>query len=373
MITHYEYTGPENEEWNFEPTELGKINLIVGASGSGKTRFLNTLFNFASTMVTGDPFRSGKWKISIQTEGHDYYYEYRGLSRISDAKPKNTIDRELMKRKEDGEDSILVDRTADTFNILGQTLPKIDPSRPSITLFAENPEIIPLYRMFAHIMRRNFHDDALKQAISLQNINEEFIRQLNYKPTLDDFWDGQLTVNTKIYFFREYFKDLYEKTVRLFMQIFPTIKDVKVEFSNLKPIPVPIPIFFVKERGVTKWIPLHELSSGMQKVLLIITDILSLPGDCIYIIDEYENSLGINSIDFLPELLLEHGGDNQFIITTHHPHLINSMPMENWLVFNRKGSAVRIKSGRDLEEKYGRSKQKAFIKLINDPFYNEVA
>ena len=108
-----------------------------------------------------------------------------------------------------------------------------------------------------------------------------------------------------------------------------------------------------------------------KKVLLIITDILTLPKGSIYLIDEYENSLGINAIDFLPSFLIDNGGNNQFFITTHHPYLINSMPIKHWRVFNRTGSSVSIKDGRDLEGKFGKSKQKAFIQLINDPFYSD--
>ena len=110
----------------------------------------------------------------------------------------------------------------------------------------------------------------------------------------------------------------------------------------------------------------------MQKVLLIIADIITLPKGSIYIIDEYENSLGINAIDFLPEFLDAHGTDIQFLITTHHPYLINSMPMKKWRVFHRNGSRVSIKDGAEFEEKYGKSKQKAFVQLINDPFYTDI-
>jgi hypothetical protein len=102
---------------------------------------------------------------------------------------------------------------------------------------------------------------------------------------------------------------------------------------------------------------------------VIISDIVSLPEGAIYIIDEYENSLGVNAIDFLPQFLLDYGEKVQFLITTHHPYLINSMPIKSWRVFHRKGSRVVIKNGAEFETKYGKSKQQAFVQLLNDPFY----
>jgi len=133
-----------------------------------------------------------------------------------------------------------------------------------------------------------------------------------------------------------------------------------------------MPIFYVKESGVKNHIYLPNLSSGMLKVLLIVTDILTLPDDAIYIIDEYENSLGENAIDFLPALLLEQQGNKQFLITSHHPYLINKIPVSNWYVLCRTGAKVEIKYGKELEKRYGRSSQKSFIQLINDPFFNNL-
>jgi len=102
-------------------------------------------------------------------------------------------------------------------------------------------------------------------------------------------------------------------------------------------------------------------------------DMFTLPDKTIYMIDEYENSLGINAINFLPEFLDDHGGDRQFILTTHHPYLINKVPISNWLVFSRKGSKVTIRQGDELKAKYSSSAQEAFTQLINDPAYFEHA
>ncbi len=114
---------------------------------------------------------------------------------------------------------------------------------------------------------------------------------------------------------------------------------------------------------------LHDLSSGMQKVLLIITDIITLPNNSIYIIDEYENSLGINAINFLPDFIISNGKDSQFITTSHHPYLINNIPVTDWQIFSRCGSTVTVKGGNELIGKYNKSKQDAFIQLMNDPAY----
>lgn len=132
-----------------------------------------------------------------------------------------------------------------------------------------------------------------------------------------------------------------------------------------------VPAFCIKEKRVDDWIPMREWASGMKKVLLILTDVFTMADGAIYLIDEYENSLGINAIDFFPAFLTQVEKEIQFIITSHHPYIINDIPPEHWLIFNRRGSQVKIRYGKENAELFGRLKQERFIQLINDPFYKE--
>jgi hypothetical protein len=50
----------------------------------------------------------------------------------------------------------------------------------------------------------------------------------------------------------------------------------------------------------------------------------------------------------------------------------NNIPVQNWLVFHRQGTRVKIQYGKDNIDAYGVSKQKRFIQLINDPFYKGI-
>ena len=165
------------------------------------------------------------------------------------------------------------------------------------------------------------------------------------------------------------FEDIYSEICENFISTFPFVK--RVDIKKLESPFGLVPIFCLKEQNVNDWIPISEMSSGMQKVLFMLTDICSLPNGSIYFIDEYENSLGMNAINFLPEFLAEHQEKIQFFITSHHPYLINNIPVDNWYLCYRQGQNISIKYGRELVERYGKSKQKAFINLINDNIYTE--
>lgn len=363
MISSFYYNGRPFDEWEFQDTKLNGVNLLVGASGSGKTRYLNSIFNISSSIVQGQPFRAGHWDLAVKTDEYEYLWKYDG--------GENQIQREIVARKRidsQGKFENLIDRTSDTFSFCGDKLPRLQRDRPGITLLKEEGKIAPLYETFSKVQIRKFHDEGLRDALSLQDVSQELSNLSNSEDGILTLWKQQLTLSAKMFLLRERFPEQYSLAVTTFQQVFPSIKKCDMTIQS----PGQVPIFFIKEEKINRNIPVLELSSGMQKVLLIIADIITLPKGSIYIIDEYENSLGINAIDFLPEFLDDYGTEIQFLITTHHPYLINNMPMKTWRVFHRNGSSVSIKDGKEFEERYGKSKQKAFVQLINDPLYTGV-
>lgn len=363
MISSFYYNGRPSHEWEFQDTKLNGVNLLVGASGSGKTRYLNSIFNISSSIVQGQPFGPGHWDLAVKTDEYEYLWEYDG--------GENQIQREIVARKRiDSQEEFenLIDRTSDAFSFCGDKLPRLQRDRPGITLLKEEGKIAPLYETFSKVQIRRFHDEGLRDALQLQDVSQKLSNLSNSEDGILTLWKQQLTLSAKLFFLSEKFPERYSLVVETFQQVFPSIKKCDM---TIQP-PGQVPIFFIKEEKINIDVPLPELSSGMQKVLLIITDIITLPKGSIYIIDEYENSLGINAIDFLPEFLADYGTDIQFLITTHHPYLINNMPMKTWRIFHRDGSSVSIKDGKEFEERYGKSKQQAFIQLINDPFYTGV-
>ena len=75
----------------------------------------------------------------------------------------------------------------------------------------------------------------------------------------------------------------------------------------------------IKEEN-TGWIRQEHLSSGMFKTLMFMTQMNILSGRCVILMDEVENSLGLNCIDILWDELKRFDRDDQFIITTHHSY-----------------------------------------------------
>lgn len=380
MINSYYFKDPGGRGWEFQDVELDRINLFVGASGSGKTKFLNTLFNLARFFVHGDRFRAGHWKFTICSQEFEYMVEFDSVTDSeSDIKEGHLINKEIVNRRPLGsnkEFEVLIKRTPTKFVFEDKELPKLQLDKPGITMLKEEESIQPLYKLFTRIKRRYFHDKALSSSIAAEPIHPNEIAEFEEGNNLDALFNKDNTLNKNMFLLKKYYPSVYNIVISNFKELFPTITKCDIrsseELISHLPTSALLPVFCIKEKYVKDWLPLHTLSSGMQKVLLIMVDLITLPDDSIYIVDEYENSLGINAIDFLPNFLIEANSTAQFIITTHHPYLINNMPVKSWRIFSRRGAKVSIRIGEELEEKFGKSKQKVFTQLINDPLYTGV-
>lgn len=88
----------------------------------------------------------------------------------------------------------------------------------------------------------------------------------------------------------------------------------------------------------------------------------------VILIDEIENSLGVNCIDILGELTASERG-LQYIITSHHPYIINNVPMSRWKVVGKKDNKVSVRSASELG--LAPSKHEAFMELLQSDLFKD--
>lgn len=369
-ILTYEYRDVDAGHWRFSRTAFSRINLLVGDTSTGKTRLLNTLFSLGRFAVSKE-YKRGCWDIVFEQDGTTY----RWLLETEAQEAGDTVIKDCVWRVEGEAQIPVVERSKDSFRLDGKDMPKLATDQSSISLLQNEDLIEPIYRGFASMMRRQFSYDALSRAASFQSIPLQLLEEVERKKDTKEIFTSDLTLSATLFLLSKYYPAQFSSICDYYRSVFPFITKIAVlDLSDVnKNVAVPgrVPVLGIKERNVDDWITLDQFSSGMQKVLLILTDIHLIPEGGIYLIDEYENSLGINAIEFLPTYLLELEKDVQFFITSHHPYIINQIPVSNWYVFHRKGSEVTIRFGDELVDRFGRSKQKAFIQLINDPFFTE--
>lgn len=351
--------------WDIEEISLKRNNLLVGVSGSGKSRLLNSIWNVGNFIST-DNFRDGVWDIRFKIDEDVYHWTLHSETKDE----KNTILSEQLTRSFNSNEDIIFSRDENNITFMGDKLPKLPKEKTAIFMLKDEDVIAPVYEGFGKIYRRSFFGPDLMDACSIAEAPRNISDKNSYQKLKYDLH----FINLKLYFLHKYDKPKYETITSEFKSIFPAIENIS--FSETSPPnsrPGIYPVTTFTEKNIRAPIYLHDLSSGMQKVLMIISDIITLKDDSIYIIDEYENSLGLNAINFLPDFIGSYGKKIQFIITSHHPYLINKMPVDDWILFTRNGSNVKITSGESFREKYKESHQDMFMQLINDPLYNGIS
>lgn len=373
-ILTYEAVGGPQSDLHFSIINFSKLNLIVGASASGKTRLLNTIFNGALQAVHGNKIFIGSW---------DYKFEhqkqiYRWTITTGPSENEETIvqNEKLIKINEEEEiDEVLIERSPTKFMYFGRDLPKLTANQSSIFLLKEDDLIKPIHLGFSSILRRSFAGDELEREGMYEIVPKGFIKKIEKSKNIFDLFGSGLQLNGKLYILSKYFENVYQRICREFINIFPFVSEVHMETAERFGLSIPgiAPVFSIQEKYIkNKLIPLNQLSSGMKKVLLVLADLFTMPKEGgIYLIDEYENSLGINAINFFPSIFNEVDIEHQYIITSHHPYIIGNVPIKDWIILHRKGIEITAKQGSELENRFEKSKQKAYVQLINDPFYTD--
>ncbi|MGD1715765.1 AAA family ATPase [Dapis sp. BLCC M172] len=98
----------------------------------------------------------------------------------------------------------------------------------------------------------------------------------------------------------------------------------------------------MKEKGVSNWILPPHISSGMFKTLMYISELYLSPEGSVILIDEFEKSLGVNCLDSVTDLILENPR-LEFIITSHHPYIINNIGNKYWKIVTHQGNIITVK------------------------------
>ena len=359
--------------WVFPNTKLDRVNLIVGDSGAGKTRFLNTLSNFAKQATADSVSFSGDWTVVFTIGSKQYQWDL-----VVDENPKSEekiVSREILSVKIAGVFQTILSRDGNSFTYGETKLPKLSRNMTSISLLKDEDDISSINAAFKRVQTRRFFTSELSENFAYYSLPTGVVEKHMSAKDLDLLLRDPIGFQNKIFILEQLFPQKYKDLLEFYKEVFPFVKEFSFQMlsdvSNAPKLPFRTRAFCFKEQSLDRWIPVNDISSGMQKVFLLALDVYLMPEGGIMLIDEYENSLGVNAINFFPDLLIDSDFECQFILSSHHPYLINRIPIDSWLVFHRKGVDVSIKSGKELKEKFGKSRQLYFTQLLNDPFYNE--
>ena len=376
-IQSFHYIDRE-ENWEIEQISFKNLTLLVGASGVGKTRILQSISNM-QRIAKGIPMNGVEWKMEFSIENDNYTWEGRFelrekgfLNIISDDDDENNSIQKpnLLFEKITVNNTLIVNKEDTILNYRGEisNLP-LSSEQSALVLFNKDPFIKNAQKEFKKILFSDYTDSA-KGMHKVRAMDDKVLTQ--YK-TLDDIRNSEEELLTKFYWIFKKNKKTFKQVKEDFIQVFPQVENLKIEpleiFKNAN-VPISLrltPFIQFKEKDMNDWIPIMGMSAGMYRSLIHIIELYLSADGTIILVDEFENSLGVNCIDELTNEIKAASNRIQFIITSHHPYIINSISYNDWKIVTRKAGKVFTQNVTDFN--FHKSKHDAFLQLINLPEY----
>lgn len=339
------------------------ITLLVGLSGVGKTRILNAI-EYSLKLAVNKNLRLEPYNTTLcfQIGEEVYVWSYR----IQQDHTEDIFESKEIKyffayeKLQNIKGDILMQRTSDTIQVTGYDkvpTPKKDESL--LVQYSEDAFVKPIISEMLKLYPIEIEMDV-RGAIAQESFNmfkakiKESFKE-NEKQPFEKF--SHLPVPLKIYITKKYYPQMYA-------QIFSAVKELFMEINSIDIVEDPDrEIYMVAIDVYGKRLLQHEISNGMLKTIYYIVELITMSKNSLVLIDEFENGLGVNCIDVLAELLLGERRDLQFVITSHHPKIINQISNKKWKIIERDIATVKNFTA----EEYGimHSQHDAYFNLIN--------
>jgi predicted ATPase len=356
--------------WKLQTTLFSNLTLLVGVSGVGKTQILNSIWQL-TRIADGKSVNGVKWNVLFETKaGQEYQWcgEYESKPLLDeeyidepDEEIRNKSKIETEKLILNGENIVVRERSE--IRLKGVLTPKLSPTESVLSILSEEEEISPARNSFKRIIRSDFSNN---RRILFSRMPSEYEKMAKCGCSLEEIQESSLDSSLKVGLLYSCVPEIFEQIKARYIDIFPQVEDVRFEKSKERSIffsSAASPNLEIKEKGVQGWIEQRKISSGMFKTFMHLSEMYLWPSGTVVLIDEFENSLGVNCINFLTEDILEGNRRLQFIVTSHHPYIINNISPKFWKLVTRQGGIVTTHDSTDLQ--LSNSHHSAFIQLIN--------
>lgn len=338
------------------------VTLLVGLSGAGKTQILNAVEYSLNLAVRKDVIlRPYDVSMGIYIDGVNYEWSYKIDSVKKDILILENQDKYCFayeKLVRDG--NIVFERNGDSINVVGYD--KVPQPKRDESLLSQYSEDKKFEKLIAGI--RKLYSVEIELAVR-GGISTENFSRLKAKVTdtlkRDENTEfkvfSHLPAAVKIYIAKHYYQDLYIKIFEAVKELFMEIEDIDVIEDEEREL------YLVAIQVYGEKLLQNDISNGMLKTIYYIVELFTMSEDSLVLIDEFENGLGVNCIDLLADLLLYARTDLQFIITSHHPKIINGIEKSRWKIVDRNAKTVKNCDSEDYG--IGNSQHDAYFNLIN--------
>lgn len=359
----------KTDGWDIPEISFQQLNLLVGASGVGKTQILQAI-NTLKRIADGESFSGVQWKIEFSTDNDDKYlwegeFEDTKMSLQYFAKDTKENKADLLNENIKRNGTVILERSQERIVFNDKETPKLALDTSIVSLLQEEELIKPIYDNFEKIIHGDdYVPYIVRSRLGLPPLQQSKINSLT---TLNEIKNSTYHSEIKLYLTYIQNKETFERIKERFCDIFPQIGDIKIDMVKDNELYTlrnfqENPFIQIKHKNSDKWIPSVSMSSGMFRTLLLLSEIYLCADGSVILIDEFENSLGINCIRDITDEILFSDRNVQCIITSHHPYIINNIEFQYWKLLTRNGGTIKA---HDITEYLsGKSHHENFMQLI---------
>jgi predicted ATPase len=268
------------------------------------------------------------------------------------------------------DDEVLIERKGNIIKFKNQDVPKLLPNKSAIYLLKEDP----IDNIVNEINKILLYDHTYSMGIQDSFFGYDKTKMSTEYKSTNDIFNSKLNIPTKLVWASINDKILFSKIEKIFCDIFPFIEGIRIDILDNTDLSAAPPFFRdalfiqIKEKNIEKWIPQFKISSGMFNALMHLCELYLCAENSIILIDELENSLGINCLGPISDEIVDNTKNTQFIITSHHPTIINSIEYNSWKVVTRNANNVLV-SKYDVDTM--ESAHDPYVQLINSIQYSD--
>ncbi len=343
----YSQFAGQAQEWSIMDCTFGDINLIVGRNATGKTRTLDAIRGLSTLLSeTGElKWNEGSYNVTFEQNGEEILYTLEYHKGAVTAENLVIDSKTYLTRESDGKGEIFAQAEELDKNIRFQT-PVNQVAASAKRDSIQHPFLENLYQWGEGLRRYNFGTPLGKGHLVIQGKQEQEQENgngssLNLKEThqvVQIFQRGE----------KEYSTDFVQSVIENMANIGYQLEDIGVEkipnttMTFQSNIPVTPLGLYVKEADRHARTDQFAMSQGMFRALSILIQInyslLASSPSCI-LIDDIGEGLDFGRSSSLIKLLVEklRGSPVQLIMTTNDRFIMNNVPLEFWIILERKG------------------------------------
>ncbi|MDD4928369.1 MAG: AAA family ATPase [Gallionella sp.] len=367
-FSYSEFEG-DQRKWEFERTEFGNVNLLVGRNSTGKSRVLNVIASVCK-VISGQqvrPFTSGRFDIEVEIGGELYAYLITFKDNLV-MEEHLTVDGFVrLTRDLDGKGQVYFaseDRDI-RFQITNKTI-AIQNKNDRL----QHPFIHHLYEWASGVALYNFGSDFGKNRLMARPPNDLLGSIEN-----SSIGDVDNTVGIYINAFSRFSHDFDHAVIRDMSKLGYHLEEVAAEQLDNIGLNSPLLGLITVERDLGALRnPQLSMSQGMFRALALIIHLnlaIFSHDKKLLLIDDIGEGLDYERASAIIDLIISAAEKEhiQVLMTSNDRFVMNRVPLDYWAVLERTGKLVKTFTPKNSPNEFENFK---FIGLSNFDFFQDI-